>query len=76
MNGFGQRRFMRKEFEKPVKEGEIYDVTISEIGEKGDGVTRIKGFVIFVPNTKEGEKLKIKIKQVARRFAIGERLEG
>jgi predicted RNA-binding protein with TRAM domain len=74
MNGF--RRFRGMEFEKPVKEGEVHEVTIEEIGEKGDGIARIKGFVIFVPSVNKGEKLKIRIKQVARRFAIGERVEG
>jgi predicted RNA-binding protein with TRAM domain len=70
---FGDRRFGRG-FEKPVKIGEEYDVEIKEVGSKGDGIARVKNFVIFVPNTKTGEKCKIKIKQVSRRFAIGEKV--
>ena len=35
----------------PVKEGETYDVTIEGIGEKGDGIAKIQGFVIVVPLT-------------------------
>ncbi len=70
---FGNRGF-RGGFEKPVKVGETYDVEISEIGSRGDGIARVKNFVIFVPNTKKGEKCKIKINQVSRRFAIGEKV--
>lgn len=59
---------------KPVKEGEEYDVEIKEVGSRGDGIARIKNFVVFVPNTKEGEKCRIKIKEVRYRFAVGEKI--
>jgi len=70
---FGDRGF-RGGFEKPVKIGEEYDVEIKEVGSKGDGIARVKNFVIFVPNTKKGEKCKIRISQVSRRFAVGEKV--
>jgi len=78
-----ERRFSRPrsggrgfggEFEKPVKVGETYDVEIKETGSKGDGIARVKNFVVFVANAKKGDKCKIKITQVARRFAIGEKV--
>jgi len=70
---FGNGDFEDK-FEKPVKIGEKYDVEIKEVGSKGDGIARIKNFVVFVANTKQGEKCKIEIKQVSRKFAIGEKV--
>jgi predicted RNA-binding protein with TRAM domain len=70
---FGNRGF-EGGFEKPVKIGETYDVEIKEVGSRGDGIARVKNFVIFVPNTKKGEKCKIKINQVSRRFAVGEKV--
>jgi len=70
---FGDRGFGGG-FEKPVKVGETYDVEINETGSKGDGIARVKNFVVFVANAKKGEKCKIKITQVARRFAIGEKV--
>ena len=70
---FGNRGFGDR-FEKPVKIGEEYDVEIKEVGSRGDGIARIKNFVIFVANTKKGEKCKIKINQVSRRFAIAEKV--
>jgi predicted RNA-binding protein with TRAM domain len=69
---FGNRGF--DSFEKPVKVGEEYDVEIKETGTKGDGIARVKNFVVFVANGKKGDKCKIKITQVARRFAIGEKV--
>jgi predicted RNA-binding protein with TRAM domain len=69
---FGDRGFDR--FEKPVKAGEEYDVEIKETGSKGDGIARVKNFVVFVANSKKDEKCRIKITQVARRFAIGEKI--
>lgn len=79
-----ERRFSRprfrdrgfESFEKPVKVGETYDVEIKETGSKGDGIARVKNFVVFVANAKKGDKCKIKITEVARRFAIGEKVEG
>jgi len=60
----------------PVKINEEYDVEVKEIGSKGDGVARIKNFVVFIPGAKKGEKARIKIKSVRERFAIGEKVEG
>ena len=56
----------------PVKEGEEIDVTIEAVGEKGDGIAKKDGFVLFVPNTKEGDTVKIKITKVLRRVGFAE----
>src|SRR3989338_11265672 len=59
---------------KPVKVGEEYDVEISEVGSRGDGIARVKNFVVFVNGAKQGEKAKVKITEVRNRFAIGEKV--
>ncbi len=59
---------------KPVKVGEEYDVEITDEGAKGDGITKIENFIVFVNGAKKGEHCKIKIKEVARKFAIGEKV--
>jgi predicted RNA-binding protein with TRAM domain len=69
--GFG-RRFGGNNVPKPVKVGEEYDVEITETGSKGDGIARIKNFVVFVPGSKKGDKKHIKIKEVRNKFAVGE----
>ena len=51
-----QERFTR-DF-APVKVGEELDVKIEAVGEKGDGIAKVKGFVLFVPNTNEGDEVK------------------
>ncbi|MEM7821275.1 MAG: TRAM domain-containing protein [Candidatus Aenigmatarchaeota archaeon] len=71
----GFKKFGRIDIPKPIKEGEEYDVEINEVGSRGDGIARIKNFVVFVPNTKRGDKTHIKIKEVKNRFAIGEKIE-
>ncbi len=64
-------RFNRN-FRAPVKVGEVLEVTIEAKGEKGDGLTKKDGFVIFVPNTSTGDHVKIKINKVLRKVAFGE----
>ncbi len=59
---------------KPIKVGEEYDAEITEEGSKGDGIARIKNFVVFVAGAKKGEKVKIKITDVRNRFAIAEKV--
>ncbi len=56
----------------PVEEGGSYDVTIEDIAREGDGIARVKGFVIFVPNAKVGDEVNIKVTKVMRKFAFGE----
>jgi predicted RNA-binding protein with TRAM domain len=71
--GSPRRKFPRTFFRpKPVKVGDELDITISEISRRGDGLTRVQGFVIFVPNTKQGDSVKIKITQVKPSYAVGQ----
>jgi len=65
---------------KPVKVGEEYDVDIQELSRRGEGIARIKGLVTFIPNTKPGDHLKVRITRIGRRYAearaIAEASEG
>jgi len=61
--------------EKPVKVGEEMEVTVSELSRRGDGVARVQGFVIFIPNTKQGTQAKIRIKEIRPNFATAELIE-
>jgi len=72
--GFGRREFDDKP--KPVETGKEYDVSITEISRKGDGIARVEGFVIFVKNGKAGQNAKVKITQVGQRFASADIVEG
>ena len=57
---------------KPVETGKEYDVEIQETSRRGDGIARIEGLVVFIPNAKPGDKLRIKITNISRRFAEAE----
>jgi predicted RNA-binding protein with TRAM domain len=67
-----ERRGFDRDFPKPVEVGKEYDVEIEETSRRGEGITRIEGLVVFVPNTKPGDKLRIKVTNIGRRFAEAE----
>lgn len=72
-----RQRFPKVYFKpKPVKIGDELDVTIAEVSKRGDGVTRVDGYVIFVPNTKQGDAVKIRIAEIRPNFAIGSVVPG
>ena len=56
----------------PVKVGEELEVTIEAVGEKGDGIAKKNGFVLFVPGVKEGQRVKIKVTKVLRKVGFAE----
>jgi len=58
--------------EKPVEVDKEYEAEIEDISRRGDGIAKIQGLIIFVPNTKQGEHVKFKVTRVGSRFAIGE----
>jgi len=59
-------------FRKPVEVGKEYNVSISDTSRRGEGIARVEGFVVFVPGTKQGENVRIKVTQVSERFASGQ----
>lgn len=77
--GYGGRRFGGgRQFDdrpKPVEVGKEYDVSITEISRKGDGIARVEGFVVFVKNGKTGQNAKVKIIEVSQRFATADIVE-
>ena len=69
---YERRDFDQDSSPKPVEVGKEYDAEIEETSRRGEGITRIEGLVIFVPKTKPGDKVRIKITNVSRRFAEAE----
>jgi predicted RNA-binding protein with TRAM domain len=72
---YERRGFDRRVPPKPVEIGKEYDVEIQETSRRGEGITKIEGLVIFVPKTKPGDKVRIKITNISRRFAEAEVIE-
>jgi predicted RNA-binding protein with TRAM domain len=62
--------------EPPVEEGETRTVDIEGIGDQGDGICRVeRGYVVIVPDTKKGERVKIEIAQVQENLAFADVVE-
>jgi predicted RNA-binding protein with TRAM domain len=58
--------------EPPVAEGETRTVEIEDVGDQGDGLTRVdRGFVVIVPDTELGERVRIEIEDVRETVAFG-----
>jgi len=57
---------------KPVEMGKEYEVDVQETSRRGEGIARIQGLVTFIPNTKPGDHVKIRITRISRRFAEAE----
>ncbi len=62
----------RREISSPLNVGDTYDVKIEDVGREGDGIARVEGFVVFVPNTKKGDSVKIRVTKVSRRVGFAE----
>lgn len=58
----------------PVEVGKEYEAKIEDVAREGDGIARVEGFVIFVPETKVGDQVKIQVDKVMRRFAIAHKI--
>ena len=56
----------------PVSVGEELDVKIEAVGEKGDGIAKKNGFVLFIPGVKEGQEVRIRVTKVLRKVGFAE----
>ncbi len=63
---FGSRNFA------PVKVGDELDVKIEAVGEKGDGIAKKDGFVLFVPGAKQGDEVRIRVTRVLQKVGFAE----
>ena len=53
-----------------LEEGKIYEVTISDIGKKGDGVAHYGKYTIYIPYAVKGAKVKIRIEKISGTLAF------
>ncbi|MFQ5815632.1 MAG: TRAM domain-containing protein [Candidatus Hydrothermarchaeaceae archaeon] len=66
---------MKETREAPVAEGELYDVVIQDRGRKGDGLAKVKGFVIFVPDAQVDEKVRVRVNRIRGNVGFAEKVE-
>lgn len=59
--------------EPPVDRGDEVTVDIEGIGDQGDGIARVdRGYVIIVPDTEKGERVRIRVTSVKQNVAFAE----
>lgn len=56
----------------PVVEGETYQVEIESMGDQGDGVAYVDGFVVMVSDVKIGERVVVKVETVLESVAFAD----
>jgi predicted RNA-binding protein with TRAM domain len=67
------RRGHGKGFKRcPVELGEELEVDITGLSPKGEGMTKVQGYVIHVPNAKPKDHVKIKITRIGEKAANAE----
>ncbi|MDH5482809.1 MAG: TRAM domain-containing protein [Candidatus Bathyarchaeota archaeon] len=77
MRRYGSKRRFRPSrpfLQTPVKENEELEVVIDDVGSRGDGIAKMQGFMIFVPHSKIGERVKVRILSVGGKFAVAEKI--
>ena len=50
-------------------------VKVEGMGSSGDGLARVKGFVIFIPGVKMDEEVTVRITKVSRKVGFAEKVE-
>jgi len=56
----------------PVEIGEEIEVEITELSPKGQGIAKNQGFIIYVADTKPGDRAKIRITKITNMAATAE----
>ena len=57
-----------------VSIGEVLELEITAENPHGEGIAKLDELVVFVKHAKKGERCKVKITDVKRTFALGEKI--
>ena len=66
---------MKENKKQPVEKNKEYVVDIVDNGFEGEGIAKINGFTVFIPNAIKGERIKILIVKVLSSHAFGKIVE-
>jgi len=58
----------------PIAAGDELVVDVVDRGDEGDGIARVDGFTVFVPDAEVGDRVDVRIDEVKPRFAFAERV--
>ncbi|NLL94644.1 MAG: translation initiation factor IF-2 subunit beta [Thermoplasmatales archaeon] len=54
-----------------LKAGDVIELSIDDIGRKGDGMGRYQDYIVIVPGTARGAQVNVKITNISSRTAFG-----
>ena len=57
------RRSSRDAF--AVREGNVYEIMIEDVGKRGDGIAKLEKYIVYVPGTTKGSRLRVKIQKIS-----------
>lgn len=67
-----RKKSLTQQQTQTLREGETYDLTIKDIGKKGDGLAYFDKYIIYVPGTVKGSTVKVKIEKISGTVAFGQ----
>lgn len=59
----------------PVAEGDQVEVEIEDIGDEGDGIAKVNGYAVIVPDVDVGEEVSVKINHTTPSHAFAEKVK-
>jgi translation initiation factor 2 subunit 2 len=64
------RKSVKADTANTIREGDIIELTISDVGKKGDGVGKIFDYLVVVPGTVKGATVHAKITKISAKTAF------
>jgi translation initiation factor 2 subunit 2 len=64
------RKSVKADTANTIREGDIVEITISDVGKKGDGVGKIFDYLVVVPGTVKGATVHAKITKISAKTAF------
>jgi 23S rRNA (uridine2552-2'-O)-methyltransferase len=59
----------------PVREGDVLDVEVVDVGEEGDGIAKLEGYTLFVPGVDAGETVTVRVDDVKPTYGFAQQVE-
>ena len=66
------RKAAKAEDANTLRPGDVIEVTINDVGQKGDGVGKYMDYLIIVPGTTRGTRTNVKITNISAKTAFGQ----
>ena len=64
------RKSVRADTANTLREGDIIELQITDVGKKGDGVGKFHDYLVVVPGTVKGAKIHAKISKISAKTAF------